>query len=96
MSRLLIVAAALLAGTAIASAQDNPAGSRAQDRGNTEEAIGATHQDDALRSRAQGRLPRGLMQAPERGPAGQAEPPGGAYQDERQNEENGLTPQGGR
>ena len=87
--------AALLAGTMLASAQ-NPPGSAEQDRGIREDngrpAVQSPMTDQGqTRGRASGTVGQGQP-----GPKGQAEPPGGRYQDEKNNEEIGKPPQGGR
>jgi hypothetical protein len=87
--------AAMLAGTMLASAQ-NPPGSAEQDRGIREDngrpAVQSPMTDqDQNRGRRSGTVGQGQP-----GPKGEPEPPGGRYQDEKNNEEIGKPPQGGR
>jgi hypothetical protein len=92
-SKLLLVATlgALVASTQFASAQ-NPPGGSFQDRGIREE-----NDKPGLRGAPEDRLrePRGTVgQGLQQGPRGQPEPPGGRFQDEKNNEEQGNPPQG--
>jgi hypothetical protein len=98
-TKLLLAAslAAMLSGTMIASAQDNPPGANQQDRGIREDLSKPGPKGGAMpdQNRATGRS-TGTVGQGQPGPKGQAEPPGGRYQDEKNNEEVGKPPQGGR
>jgi opacity protein-like surface antigen len=94
---LAVSLAAMLSGTVIASAQDNPPGANQQDRGIREDLSKPGLKGGAMpdQNRATGRS-TGTVGQGQPGPKGQAEPPGGRYQDEKNNEEVGKPPQGGR
>jgi hypothetical protein len=97
-TKLLMAASlvALLSGTMIASAQDNPPGTNQQDRGIREDLGKPGPKGDAMPDENRGKGRSGTVGQGQPGPKGQAEPPGGRYQDEKNNEEIGKPPQGGR
>jgi opacity protein-like surface antigen len=100
MKRALLIAtsvAAMLSAATIANAQ-NPPGAEQQDRGIREDTGRPAVKGAPMpREQGQGRSGSTVGQGQgQPGPSGQAEPPGGRFQDEKTNEEIGKPPTGGK
>jgi Ni/Co efflux regulator RcnB len=95
MKRIAFVTALLLAGTAIATAQP---GAGYQDRGNREQSVGVHDNKDANGTRHHAKRHKAKTHhvASRSGhrTTGRGLPPGGKYQNQKENESEGKTPDG--
>jgi hypothetical protein len=97
MKRIAFVAALLLAGTALATAQP---GAGYQDRGNREQSVGVHNNGNANGTRHyakshKAQTHRAAQRSRHRiSTTGRGLPPGGKYQNQKQNESVGKTPDG--
>jgi Ni/Co efflux regulator RcnB len=96
MKRIALIAAILVAGTSLVSAQP---GAREQDRGNREQSIGVS--DNGRSAQARHTVKRHKVarhrvahRSARHGTTGRGLPPGGREQQMRQNESDGLRPDG--
>ena len=95
MKRIAFVAALLLAGTSLATAQP---GAGYQDRGNREQSVGVHDNANGTRhhvNRHKAKTYRTAYRSWHRiTTTGRGLPPGGKYQNQKQNESEGKTPDG--
>jgi len=93
---LSTVAGALLGMTMLADAQVNPPGADQQNRGIREESGRPATGAPAIPKEQGKARPSPSVGQGQPGPKGEPEPPGGRYQDEKNNEEVGKPPTGGK
>jgi len=97
MKRIAFVTALLLAGTALATAQP---GAGYQDRGNREQSVGVSDNKDANGTRRHAKRYRAQAHRSAHSSrrhittTGRGLPPGGKYQNQKENESEGKTPDG--